>query len=169
MKPERRIEVRHIGFDTQKELLPALLGVEGQTVKQVEALILIADGVADSDGYMYRLTGRTIHGKVPVTVCTGDGSNVVYHYMTGKRRAYCNCVGHASLELRGDKLYASLEILDNVKGRFQPVVESSGGEIEKDDNGLMSEPNCEMDPTILGIELAEVGTNSDDRIPEIEL
>jgi hypothetical protein len=89
--------------------------------------------------------------------------------MTGKRRAYCNCVGHASLELRGDKLYASLEILDNVKGRFQPVVESSGGEIEKDDNGLMSEPNCEIDPTIIGIELAEVGTNSDDRVPEIEL
>jgi hypothetical protein len=64
-------------------------------MKTVEALVLIADGRPDSEGEMFHLTGRTIQDKVPVTI--------------DSRIAYSNWVGYASLELRGDKLYASFE------------------------------------------------------------
>src|SRR5207302_4841127 len=101
-------------------------------VKTVTALVLIADDGPDSDGYAYRLTGRTIQHKVPVTIEIKERNQVSYGSIVRYRgRGYCNCVGYASLELRGDKLYALLEIPDNVEGKFQPVVESSGGEVEK--------------------------------------
>jgi hypothetical protein len=130
-------------------------------VKPVKALVLIADDVPDSDGYAYRLTGRTIQDMVPVTIdsSVAYGSNVVHRH-----RAYCNCVGFASLELEGRKLYASFEVSDNVQGRFSPFVLSSGGETEKS-----GENELTIDPTILSITLSAAGNNSDDRIPEIEL
>jgi hypothetical protein len=82
-------------------------------VKPVKALVLIADDVPDSDGYAYRLTGRTIQDKVPVTIdsSVAYGSNVVHRH-----RAYCNCVGFASLELEGRKLYASFDYLTTYRG-----------------------------------------------------
>jgi hypothetical protein len=124
-------------------------------------LVLIADDVPDSDGYAYRVTGRTIQDKVPVTIdsSVAYGSNVVHRH-----RAYCNCVGFASLELEGRKLYASFEVSDNVQARFNPFVLSSGGETEKS-----GENELTIDPTILSITLSAAGNNSDDRIPEIEL
>jgi hypothetical protein len=130
-------------------------------VKQVKALVLIADDVPDSDGYAYRLTGRTIQDKIPVTIdsSVAYGPNVVHRH-----RGYCNCVGFASLELIDSKLYASFGIPDNVKGRFCPMVVSSGGEIEK-----TGDIELTVDPTILSITLLAAGNNSDDRIPGIDL
>src|ERR1019366_8482448 len=67
-KSERRVEVRNVGSEAQKKLLPMQLGVGGQTIKHPEVLVLIADDVPDSDGYITHLTGRTIQEKVPVIV-----------------------------------------------------------------------------------------------------
>jgi len=87
-------------------------------MKTVEALVLIADDVPDSDGYLYHLTGRTIQGKVPITCEASSGEGYDSFVKSGKG-IYANCVGYASLELRDDKLYASLKILAG-RGKIDP-------------------------------------------------
>jgi len=117
-------------------------------MKTLRALVLIADDKPDSENEIFDLSKLKLPEEKVSVRLNFDATKPV---------------GRAMLKLEGNKVYADMEILDNLKGVLTPSIAGVVDKKIKRDDGVSV-----LEARIDFIALTE-NENSDSRIPKIEL